>query len=183
MISGQLNSSTATKAGRGRHPLRLQMKPDTAARGHVDGGWWPWSDDPVAEFPALVSALEVRVGPVSRVSYNLGVWGPAPRKLVVDGRILRCEGFRSMEANTVVVVGSDSRRVSLLVVPPETIGGRARAALRAAAGSDAIAAVADILSSNGIALGAGVVVPRPRMAEQAPEERWEAEGGHVLAAR
>jgi Family of unknown function (DUF5994) len=32
----------------------LRIKPNTAARGHVDGAWWPRSHDPAAEFPGLV---------------------------------------------------------------------------------------------------------------------------------
>ncbi|UIJ63079.1 DUF5994 family protein [Amycolatopsis acidiphila] len=167
-----------TATGR-RDRLRLQMKPETAERGHVDGGWWPWSNDPGKEFAALVPALEARLGPVSRISCSLEAWEPAAGEFSVDGRVVRFEGFHSMDANTVVVIGSDSRRATLLVVPPDTVGGQARAALRAAAGSDSFAAVADILSSNGITPRAGGAAVARLVPEQTSEDRWESEGGRV----
>ncbi|WP_033296161.1 DUF5994 family protein [Amycolatopsis jejuensis] len=48
-------------------------------------------------------------------------------------RTVRLEGFRSTDPHTIMAPGTDSRRVSLLVVPPETPGGMARAVLRSAA--------------------------------------------------
>jgi hypothetical protein len=184
MISGQLNPTvTVDQAHQPPPVVRLRMKPDGAARGYVDGGWWPWSIDPAAEFPMLVSALGPWVGPVSRVTYHLDTWGSVARKVLVGGRIVRLEGFRSMDPHTVVVIGSDYRRVSLLVVPPDIPAGVAGAVLRSAAGNDSTGSVEQILASNGVLLGtdpAGVVVvPVQQMAEPAEEERWEAEGGRT----
>ena len=53
-----------------RHEPRLEMKPDGAATGSVDGGWWPRTLDPMIAFPELVSVLEPWVGPVSRIAYS-----------------------------------------------------------------------------------------------------------------
>nr|CTQ95428.1 hypothetical protein [Kibdelosporangium sp. MJ126-NF4] len=125
------------------------MKPADAANGHVDGGWWPRSNDPMAEFPALLTALAPWVGAVTRVSYHLDTWASVERKVPIGGRAVRFEGFHSMDRNTVTVIGTDSRRISLLVVPPDTSGGMARAALRSAAEHDSTASVADILAGNG----------------------------------
>ena len=47
MTSDQLNTLDS----------RLAMKPSGSARGHVDGGWWPATDDLAAEIPVLASAL------------------------------------------------------------------------------------------------------------------------------
>ena len=184
MISGRLNPTAAVDDAHQQPPVvRLRMKPDGAARGYVDGGWWPRSTDPAAEFPMLVSALGPWVGPVSRVSYHLDTWGSVARKVLVGGRIVRLEGFRSMDPHTVVVIGSDYRRVSLLVVPPDLPEGIARAVLRSAAGSDSIGSVGQILASNGVLLGAAspgvVVLPVQQMADTAAQERWEAEGGRT----
>jgi hypothetical protein len=129
---------------------RLEMKPSGAARGSVDGGWWPRSLEPATEFPALVAALDEWMHPVSRVTYNLDLWESAPRTLEVDGRVFRCGGFHSTDAHTVTVIGADSSRLDVLVVPPDTPGGVARAVLRSAADHDSTATVDDILASNGV---------------------------------
>ncbi|GAA5169234.1 MULTISPECIES: DUF5994 family protein [Amycolatopsis] len=183
MISAQ-NRSHAAPVDQIGVVVRLQMKPAGAARGFVDGGWWPHSNDPAAEFPALVVALGASVGPVSRMSYHLDTWDAVARKMPVQGRVVRFGGFRSMDTHTVEVIGSDGRRVSLLVVPPGTPGGTARAVLRSAAASDSTASVADILASNGVTPSTGDSSPlgtTSRTAEPAPEQRWETEGGHLHA--
>lgn len=163
-----------------RHEPRLEMKPAGTATGSVDGGWWPRSLDPVTAFPELVSALHPWVGPVSRIAYNLGFWEPAPRRQTEDGRMVRYEGFHTIDPHTVTVIGTNTRRVSLLVVPPHTPGGVARAVLRSAAGADSTATVADILASNGVPSQDGPGAPAaPTRAEPVPEQRWEAEGGYI----
>lgn len=162
------------------HEPRLEMKPDGAATGSVDGGWWPRTLDPTIAFPELVAVLETWVGPVSRIAYNLGRWEPAPRKQTVDGRVIRYEGFHTIDSHTVTVIGTNTRRVSLLVVPPHTPGGVARAVLRSAAGADSTATVEDILASNGVPDQDGLSVSTGRTRpEPVPEQRWEAEGGYI----
>lgn len=159
---------------------RLEMKPNGAVTGSVDGGWWPRSLDPTAAFPDLVSALRPWVGEVSRIAYNLDRWEPAPRKQRVDDRVIRYEGFHTIDADTVTAIGTDNRRVSLLVVPPSTPGGVARAVLRSAADADNTATVKNILASNGVppqdGRSAAADEARP---ESIPEQRWEAEGGRI----
>jgi uncharacterized protein DUF5994 len=164
-----------------RHEPRLEVKPADAATGSVDGGWWPRSLDPTTAFPELVSALQPWVGPVGRITYHLGLWEPAPRKQTVDGRVVRYEGFHTIDRHTVTAIGTNTRRVSLLVVPPATPGGVARAVLRSAAGADSTATVADILASNGVPphKRAPADPTRPGTTEAIPEQRWEAEGGYV----
>ena len=182
MISDQLSPTRTPPTDHRDHSLRLRMKPTGAVLKPVAGGWWPWSDNPAAEFPALIAALGAWVGPVNRVSYHLDTWGAVAGKAPVDGRMVRFEGFRSIDPHTVVVIGSDRRRVSLLVVPPAIPAGVARAVLRSVADRDSTASVADILAANGVLLETHhlslVIVPRSRPAEPA-EERWEAEGGHI----
>jgi hypothetical protein len=134
----------------GRAEVRLRMKPHRAARGYVDGAWWPRSHDPATEFPGLVLAMSSWVGPVRRVSYHLGDWDTAARELIVEGWSVRLVGVPTLDANTVVVTGSNQTRRILLVVPPGTPGGAARAALASAAGADTVASVEEILASNGV---------------------------------
>ena len=133
-----------------RAEVRLRMKPNTAARGYVDGAWWPRSHEPAAEFPGLVLAMSSWIGPIHRVTYHLHDWDRTGRELTVDGWTVALVGLPTLDANTVVVTGPSQRRMILLVVPPETPGGAARAVLRAAAGPDTVASVELILASNGV---------------------------------
>lgn len=113
-----------------RH-LRLRLKPRGAVTGFVDGGWWPRSRDLPAELPALLAVLAVRLGPVESVSYNLDAWGPTPRKLTLDGRLVRLAGHRAQHTATIDVL-SAGHRLTLLVVPPEATPEAAHGALMAA---------------------------------------------------
>jgi hypothetical protein len=129
---------------------RLKIKPSTAACGNVDGGWWPWSVDPTTEFPALIMAVGSWIGPTQRIAYHPDTWNPAERTMIVEGRAVRVEGSNVMRAHTVVLTGPNRKQLRLLVVPPATPGGAARAALRSASRPDTVATVAEILASNGI---------------------------------
>ena len=166
-----------------RYEARLELNPNGATTADVDGGWWPRTLDPAAAFPELVPVLVPWVGAVIRIAYNLGFWKSAPRVQTVHGRAIRYEGFHSIDPHTVTAIGTNTRRVSLLVVPPHTPGGVARAVLRAAAGADSSATVRDILSSNGVlpqeVPGSPADRPRP---ESIPEQRWEADGGYIRTA-
>ena len=100
---------------------RLRLKPEAPITGYVDGAWWPRSRDLSAELPALLAALTVRLARIERVSYHLTTWSPARRRLNLDGRIIRLDGFRSQHTDIVTVIGATDRpRLTLLVVPPET---------------------------------------------------------------
>ena len=125
---------------------RVTMKPAGAATGHVDGGWWPRSTDPAGEFPGLIETLHAHVGQVGRVVYNLDFWEPVHRKLTVAGRVVRFEGFHTMNPHAVTAIGTDSRRVTLLVVPPDKPADVARAVLRTAAAPESTASIEDLLA-------------------------------------
>jgi len=128
--------------------IRLQVKP-AAGGGHVDGAWWPRSRDSGVEFPAAIAAVRAKVGQVERISYHLGDgWEVSQRKLVVDGRLVRLEGFHAMPANTVTLIGTQQRRLTLLVVAPDTRSETATAVLRTAADPDSTASVEEILAGR-----------------------------------
>jgi hypothetical protein len=126
---------------------RLSLKQESATTGVVDGAWWPASRDLAAEMPAFIAALADRAGAVERVSYNIDAWDAVPRKVRVDGNVVRMGGFRSQAAATLKVVG-ERRVLTLLVVPPETDEQPARRVLAAASengnteGIDALLATA-----------------------------------------
>nr|WP_042193660.1 DUF5994 family protein [Kibdelosporangium sp. MJ126-NF4]CEL20833.1 hypothetical protein [Kibdelosporangium sp. MJ126-NF4]CTQ98362.1 hypothetical protein [Kibdelosporangium sp. MJ126-NF4] len=130
--------------------LRLKMKPSAAVRGSVDGGWWPRSTDPVVEFPALIMALSSWVGPARRLAYHPDDWQPVANTLTVEDWTVHLEALHTVRANTVELTGPNLASLCVLVVPPATPGGVARAVLRSASSSDTVATVEDILSSNGI---------------------------------
>jgi hypothetical protein len=115
-----------------RNEVRLRMRRRTAIRGHVAGAWWPRSHDPAAEFPELVLATSSWVGPVHRVDFHPDGWDPTGPELMVEGWLVSVAGSATLEANTVVVTGTDQRRMSLLVIPPGTPDRAARAMLRSA---------------------------------------------------
>jgi len=103
-----------------RYPLRLRLRPKALTTGYVDGAWWPRSRDLAAELPALLAVLTVRLGEIPRVSYNLTEWETAPGQISVEGVRVRLSGFWSRPPHTVDVIASDRRRLTLLLVPPET---------------------------------------------------------------
>lgn len=133
-----------------RSEVRLRVKPNTAARGHVDGAWWPRSHDPAAEFPGLILAMSSWVGPIRQVVYRLDDWHPTTPEMTVENWLVSLAGSSTLQANTVVVAGTDQRRMDLLVIPPHTPGDIARAVLRSTARPDAVGSVEDILASHGI---------------------------------
>jgi hypothetical protein len=58
---------------------------------------------------------------IERFTYALDSWLPVPRKLDVQGRIVRTGGFRSMDPQVVCLTwDGGTRRADLLVVPPDT---------------------------------------------------------------
>lgn len=143
-------SPSETGAAPARSAVRLRVRPNTAPRGDVDGAWWPRSRDPAAEFPGLVLATSSWIGPVRRVTYQLDDWNPTTPELTVEGWVVSLASSSALQANTVVVAGSDQRRMDLLVIPPHTPGDIARAVLASTARSDVVGSVEEILASHGV---------------------------------
>jgi hypothetical protein len=121
------------------HTPRLRLKPKAPQSGHVDGAWWPRSDDLAAELPDLLAVLSVRLGRIDRVLYNVNEWAKPPsRKLETGGRRVRLDGYGRQPTNTIEVLGLYGSRIVLLVVPPNTDADLAHEAMMtAAAPSDA----------------------------------------------
>lgn len=113
--------------------LRLSMKPTAPTTGYVDGAWWPRSRDLPTELPTLLAALAVRMGRIASVSYSLASWEAAPRRITVVGNSVRLAGFHYQHARALDVIGTDRRRIRLLVVPPEASASSADHTMTAAA--------------------------------------------------
>lgn len=152
---------------------RLRIAQPTTRRAMLDGAWWPGSRDPVLELFALVGALNVDHGPVERVMLQPAAWDWHPRRLLVDGRVVRLGWFTTLDAALVIVTGAGDLRVDLLVIPPQTPLALATAAMVTASRADNTARAGRLL--------AGPSIPEPRQPEA--EEAWETEGGHLRAER
>ncbi|GAA4456008.1 DUF5994 family protein [Phytohabitans houttuyneae] len=141
---------------------RLRMEPTGARRTLLDGAWWPRSTDPVAELPGLVLAIDKLRGPVTRLVLAAGGWDSHPRRLGVAGRVLRLGYFSSQPVSLLTAIcGND--RVDLLVVPPNTDGGTADAAMILAA------TATNLVHAPHILLAATTAAPDRTADEQ---ERW-----------
>lgn len=142
----------------------VALKPPDSVAGFVDGAWWPRSLDLAAELPSLLAALADRLERAGRVTFNLTAWNPPARRLSVDGKDVRLEGFRTQHANTLTVIGTDRRtRLTLLVIPPATDPSHAYQVLEAAAERDNVDGPDALLRDR-----AGSAT-----------QRWETEGGRL----
>jgi hypothetical protein len=138
--------STARKSGPTNTP-RLRLKPKASRTGHVDGAWWPRSEDLSAELPDLLAVLSVRFGAIERVLYNLDEWARVPKRLTGGGRSVRLDGYHRQPANTLTVLGVGHDAMQLLVVPPHTDPDLAHDTMMTAAAPDNASPVDALLSS------------------------------------
>ncbi|MGP3962026.1 DUF5994 family protein [Nonomuraea sp. 3N208] len=108
------------------------LEPTLTRDGTLDGAWWPHSTDLHRELPALVRVLEDRLGPILRVRLDTATWDDVPAHLLIDGHFLRVSGL-SATSNTIRVIRGNQDGFLLLVIPPDTTGPIAAAAMRTAA--------------------------------------------------
>lgn len=150
---------------------RLRWGPKQERRALLDGAWWPRSNDPVAELPGLVLALDHRRGPVTRVMLGHPGWSSRPLRLAVASRVIRLGWFTSLPAGLLTAICADRDRVDLLVIPPDTDPAVADAAMALAADPTNTVHTPDIVATAAARLGT-----RP---EAEARNRWESEGGHL----
>ena len=107
---------------RGGIDVRVSLRDDAGdGASPFDGAWFPRSRDLAVELPELIAELDRRGVRVERFTYALDAWAPVARKIVVQGRVVRAGGFRSMDDGVVCLIwAGGARRADLLVVPPET---------------------------------------------------------------
>ena len=123
-------------AGRDRGEPRLQLKPSRPESTFLDGAWWPRSTQLAIELPVLVEALSDRLGEVAVVGYHRNAWTQTPTQMQVADATVQLQGFTSDEPASVILIGRDGRRVTLLVISPGASEAVAREKLDAAS-SDA----------------------------------------------
>ncbi|MFC8527825.1 DUF5994 family protein [Nocardia sp. NPDC057227] len=144
--------------------------------GLVDGAWWPRTPDLVAELRTLAPCLVERVGAVERITYDLAAWQPAPKRMLLDGRTVRLDGYGYGPARgTLGVLGVDRSRVLLLVVPADAAPAIAGSLLSAAGAPPGQEYTGAELTAAGFAGG------RAREQAATATARWDNEGGHGAA--
>ena len=113
---------TALDGFRAGIDVRVSLRADAGSGGSpFDGGWFPRSNDLSVELPELIAELDRRGVRIERFTYALDGWLPLPRKLVLQDRIVRTGGFRSMDPQVVCLTWDEgTKRADLLVVPPDT---------------------------------------------------------------
>jgi Family of unknown function (DUF5994) len=117
---------------------RLRLQPDQFVATPLDGGWWPRSDDPAAELPGLILALDERHGRITRVLLGTAGWDASrPHGLRVDGpagsRVVRLGWFATMPAGLLTAISARDERTDLVTIPPHTSERDAAAAMERAA--------------------------------------------------
>ena len=127
------------------HTPRLRLKPKAPPTGHVDGAWWPRSDDLPNELPDLLAVLSVRLGAITRVMYNSAEWAKAPASLQTGGHEVQLEGSDLQPTSTLEVLGTDGKKILLVVVPHHFDPDIAHQAMMAAAAPNNASTVDDLL--------------------------------------
>jgi hypothetical protein len=116
---------------------RLLLRPEGSGAAPLDGGWWPRSDDPAAELPGLIPALDERHGRITRVMLGTVGWNSSrPRLLYLSSpegsRVVKVGWFATMPAGLLTVLSVSGRRTDLVTVPFRTSEQAASAAMRQA---------------------------------------------------
>jgi hypothetical protein len=147
------------------------MKPTLAGTGHVDGAWWPATDELAGALPDLIALLAPQLRPITHVMYHQNGWTPGvPRRVSRGKHAVRLDGYHYQPADTIDLIGEDGTRLVLLVVPAPTNAWVAESILSAAADSHDVSTTSELL-----ALGTeDTVEPDDSIAAQ---QNWESEGG------
>jgi hypothetical protein len=128
--------------------------------------------------PWLAVGVGVRLGPIERVSYHLGEWGPTSRKISCGGGVVRLEGYRGQRPNTVDVL-APGQRLTLLVIAPEASAQTAHAVLMAAGHRGNTDNVDTLLRYRPLAAD---ILGRADGQWEAALQRWEVDGGRMTVA-
>jgi len=98
---------------------RVRFRQPVSEAGYVDAAWWPRSRDLAVEFPQLLEVLWTAAREITRISYNIADWDPAPRQIAIGGRIVRLGGFHTGARHEVRLSDAWRReRIDMLVVEP-----------------------------------------------------------------
>jgi hypothetical protein len=126
---------------------RISFRQPVDPSGQIDAAWWPRSLDLTQELPELLDLLWTAGREITRVTYNIAAWQPAPRRMTVQNRTVRLGGFATSDPLTVRLSDSWGReRIDLLVVPPASEPVIAERALMLASVADSAFGANEILA-------------------------------------
>jgi hypothetical protein len=117
---------------------RLALKPVSPSPGRVelDGAWWPRSRDLTHELSALADVLDPLWGRITRIAVNPRYWPIIPRKIFVNGHVVKVGWFTSeQDPHKILLLSFTAGRWDLLVIPPETSAPSAARLMAAASAS------------------------------------------------
>ena len=164
-----------------RQPVpRLLLRPERSGAAPLDGGWWPRSDDPAAELPGLIPALDERHGRITRVMLGTAGWNSSrPRLLYLSSpegsRVVKVGWFATMPAGLLTATSRRGQRTDLLIVPPDTGEQAAQAAMEQAAQAGNRSRTPALLAAMARPGRPAAVIP----AQNIQLSTWEWEGGQL----
>ncbi|WJV47207.1 DUF5994 family protein [Streptomyces flavofungini] len=161
-------------------PARLSLKPPGPPSGLLDGAWWPRSRDLTRELHALIDLLDPLWGRITRVTVNPTHWPVVPRKVSVNGHVVKVGWFlQEQDPHQLLILSYRVGRWDLLIIPPET-GVAAAERLTADACDPRIFRTSSALIADELDRHPAVPAEAdPPARTQA--EAWEAEGGAMAA--
>ncbi|MGW1745126.1 DUF5994 family protein [Streptomyces sp. NPDC002092] len=95
----------------------------SSSPGHdeLDGAWWPRSRDLTQELAPLADVLDPLGGRITRIAVNPRYWPIIPRRIFVNGHVVKVGWFTSeLDPHKILLLSGASGGWNLLVVPPET---------------------------------------------------------------
>ncbi len=126
---------------------RVSFRQPVSKDGYVDAGWWPRSRDLTQELPPLLEVLWTAAREITRVTYNSDSWDPAPRRLIIERRLVHLGGFRHQDPlllSAMTTGGVD--RIEFLVIAPDTDPQLAERVLQLASEIGHLQSPADLLA-------------------------------------
>ncbi|MGO4648079.1 DUF5994 family protein [Nocardia sp. 2YAB30] len=97
---------------------RLHLHPDPS--DYIDATWWPRTSNLATELPALLTALQLRTGPISRVVYDPTAWSSTGWRLLMDERAIRLDPYPFELFDTMYAYGTNGSVIVLQVIHRST---------------------------------------------------------------
>jgi hypothetical protein len=127
-LLGTSNDQALDDPTRGiERPSRISFRQPVSPTGFIDAAWWPYTCDLTAELPPLMDVVWTAGREINRITYHLGSWNPAPRRMQIESRVVRLGGFTVGNPHTVTLSDPWGReRIDILVIAPDTAPAVAR---------------------------------------------------------
>ncbi|MCX4437774.1 MULTISPECIES: DUF5994 family protein [Streptomyces] len=113
--------ATTPRPLRSLRPLRLRLAPSGNGPRHIDGAWWPRSDDLTAELPRLIRALPHSWPQIAHVTVNAAMWSAFPGRILIANHVIQLHRAAGLHTpDTLCLLAPGRGRWDLLVIPPHT---------------------------------------------------------------